>query len=205
LDAKANEFIAYCVEGTQRMDRLIKDLLAYARAANTTTAVPRATVNLKTVVEAVLTNLEGARREGECRIAMGELPNVFVEETLIQQVLQNLIGNAIKYRRPSVPVEIKITAEHRGGEWVISVADNGIGIQPESLETVFGLFQRLDRDASSGTGLGLAICRRIVERHGGKIWAESQPGTGSIFQFSLPDVTDEAVSDESRSEPVRIA
>ena len=200
LDAKADEFIAYCVEGAKRMDRLIKNLLAYARAANTATELPRCSVDLNKVLAAVLTNLEGARRETECEIVADELPTLFVDETQIQQVLQNLVGNAMKYRRPGVPVEIRISAERRDGEWILSIADNGIGIESENLETVFGLFRRLHSDSSSGTGLGLAICRRIVERHGGRIWAESEPEKGSRFRFSLPEA--EAVSVGSESQGV---
>jgi signal transduction histidine kinase len=114
------------------------------------------------------------------------LPTVFADEILIQQVFQNLIGNAMKYRRPDVRPRICVSAELRDHESILSVADNGVGIAPENLELVFGPFKRLEQGGARGTGLGLAITRRIVERHGGKIWAESTLGSGSTFHFTLP-------------------
>lgn len=186
LDARADQFIDYCVQGAQRMDRLINDLLAYARAANSESDFPRAMVDLNAVASTVLSNLEALRQNIECEITVDPLPTLFVAETQIQQVLQNLIGNAIKYRRPDVAVRIHVSAECCDGEWIFSVEDNGVGIAPQHIEAVFGLFTRLQTE-SSGTGLGLAIARRIVERHGGRIWAESMVGKGSTFRFALPE------------------
>lgn len=187
LDGRGGEFISYCVEGALRMGRLITDLLAYARAASTEAEFPRAQVDLNAVLKTVLANLQGAIKEAEAQIAVDCLPVVFVQETQIQQVLQNLLANAIKYRNPEVPSRIHISAEHRDSEWIVSVSDNGVGIEPENLEIVFSSFKRLHHDASSGTGLGLSICRRIIERHGGRIWVESEPSEGSTFRFTLPD------------------
>ena len=173
------------------MDRLIKDLLEYARAAGVEAEFPRTLVDLKAVLGTVLANLEGAVHESGGKVTDGGLPAVWAEETRIQQVLQNLVGNAIKYRRPEVVLQVHISAERRDREWLISVADNGIGIEPRYLDEIFGLFKRLSRDSASGTGLGLAICRRIVEKHGGRIWVESEHGKGSTFRFTLPEANPE--------------
>lgn len=186
LDAQADQFITYCVEGARRMHRLIADLLEYARASSMEAELPRVSVDMNAILGTVLTNLQGVRQDIECEIVVDNLPTLLVEETQIQQVLQNLVGNAIKYRRPDVSLRIHISVEQREGEWLFSVADNGIGIEPQNLEIVFGLFNRQHK-ASAGTGLGLAIARRIVERHSGKIWAESKLGEGSVFRFTLAE------------------
>lgn len=186
LDAQADQFITYCVEGARRMHRLIADLLEYARASSMEAELPRVSVDMNAILGTVLTNLQGVRQDIECEIVVDNLPTLLVEETQIQQVLQNLVGNAIKYRRPDVSLRIHISVEQREGEWLFSFADNGIGIEPQNLEIVFGLFNRQHK-ASAGTGLGLAIARRIVERHSGKIWAESKLGEGSVFRFTLAE------------------
>jgi two-component system NtrC family sensor kinase len=185
FDSRADQFISYCVEGVQRMQRLIMDLLAYARAASTDVELRRSSVDLNQTLEIVLNNLQGLRREIECEIDVDHLPTLLLEESQIQQVFQNLISNAIKYRSNGMTLRVRVGAERRDGEWLFSVSDNGIGIAAENLETVFGLFNRLQQNASSGTGLGLAIARRIVERHGGRIWVESVVGNGSTFQFTV--------------------
>ena len=195
LDTQADTYIGYCVEGARRMDRLIKDLLDYARAAGVEEEYPRTNVDLNAVLATVLANLEGARQESGGEITAGELPVVLAESTGIQQVLQNLVGNAIKYRRADVKPQVHLSAASHDGEWLISVSDNGIGIEPRYLDEVFGLFKRLSRNPSSGTGLGLAICRRIVENHGGRIWVESKPGEGSTFSFTLPKNVAQAAHD----------
>jgi two-component system NtrC family sensor kinase len=201
LDARAHQFISYCIEGVERMDRLITDLLTYARAASTETELPRAVVDLNAVVATALANLQGIRRDIDCEIVVEPLPTLLLEEMQIQQVLQNLIGNAIKYRRPDAAVRIHVSAQRRGNEWLFSVQDNGIGIAEKDLAVVFELFTRLQQTSSSGTGLGLAIARRIVQRHGGRIWVESRLGEGSTFHFTLPD----SAATESKTAPALLS
>lgn len=186
LDSRAEEFLAFSIDGVKRMDRLINDLLAYARAASTDVPLQCTSVDLNNVVNGVLRNLEALRQEADADIIVQPLPVLLVEEILIQQVFQNLIGNAMKYRCPDIRPRICVSAARRGDEWVLSVADNGAGIATDLLEAVFRPFKRLDQGAARGTGLGLAIAQRIVERHGGKIWAESTLGSGSTFYFTVP-------------------
>jgi len=139
------------------------------------------------VLQAVVGNLAGAISETGAVIHDEPLPSVRVHETHLQQLFQNLIGNALKYHRPGVSPVVQVSAHRSAEQWTFSVADNGIGIEPEYKEKVFGLFKRLHSgDAYSGTGIGLAICQRIVERHNGRIWIESEPGKGSTFYFTLP-------------------
>jgi len=184
LDANADEFIRYAAEGAHRMQALIQDLLAYSRVdIKPATVRP---VPLNSVVDNALANLEVLAREAGAVVTRGELPTVSGQPTLLTQAFQNLIHNAIKFRDQRPP-EIKITAERRGKEWVISVADNGIGIDPAYHPRLFILFQRLHtRDRFQGSGLGLALCKKIVERHGGRIWVESETGKGSTFRVALP-------------------
>jgi len=145
-------------------------------------------VDTETTLDRVLTNLRVAIEESGARIERGPLPAVLADEAQVAQVLQNLIGNAIKFRSSYAPV-IEIAAEQQGEMWLFHLRDNGIGIDPQYFERIFVLFQRLhSRDDYPGTGMGLAICKRIVERHGGRIWAESQPGEGATFYFTLKAV-----------------
>jgi two-component system NtrC family sensor kinase len=188
VNPKAQEFLTMMVNGVARMDTFIRDLLNYVRAVSSEEGVPRAAADLNAVAASVLQNLDGARLESGSEITVHPLPTLVVEETRIQQLLQNLIANAIRYRRDDEPCRIEVSAEQRKGEWLFSVADNGIGIDPKDAERVFQPFKRVDR-GKSGTGLGLAICRRIVEQHGGRIWVESERGKGSTFRFTLPAAT----------------
>jgi len=173
------------VNGVARMDTFIRDLLSYVRAVSSAEEVPRVAADLNAVAAGVLQNLDAARLESGGEIVVNHLPTLVVEETRIQQLLQNLIGNAIRYRRGDVQCRIEISAERRDGEWLFSVADNGPGIDPQDAERIFQPFKRLER-GKSGTGLGLAICRRIVEQHGGRIWVDSERGKGATFRFTLP-------------------
>lgn len=185
MDATANQFLAFCVEGGQRMQQLIGDLLAYARS--TSAGDQQATqVSLESLVHKALGNLRAAVEESGAVIQCDPLPTLWVEEIRMQQVFQNLIGNALKYRRPTVPPRIHVSARRDGAEWVIAIADNGQGIAPEYRGIVFDAFRRLGGRTQSGTGLGLSICKRTVEHHGGRIWVESEPGAGSTFYFTLP-------------------
>ncbi len=186
MSPKAQEFLGAIVSGVARMDTFIRDLLSYVRAVSSEEEVPRAAADLNAVAARVLENLDAARLESGSEIIVNRLPTLVVEETRIQQLFQNLIGNAIRYRREDVPCRIELSAEQRGGEWLFSVADNGLGIDPQDAERIFQPFKRLERGKSPGTGLGLAICRRIVEQHGGRIWVDSERGKGATFRFTLP-------------------
>jgi PAS domain S-box-containing protein len=184
LDADADEFIGYIVEGGRKMDALVNDLLEFSRI--TSRGKPFEPTDMNAVLSEVLKNLSVTIRENNVEIEAGMLPIVSVDRSQMALVFQNLVANAIKFREASAPV-IAIDATRVRNEWVLSVRDNGIGIDPEYHEKIFELFQRLhSRDEYPGTGIGLAICKRIVERHGGRIRVESQPGEGSTFFFSIP-------------------
>jgi PAS domain S-box-containing protein len=185
LDARADELIAHAVDGASRMQILIRDLLAYARVS--TGGGELAPTDCETVLKEALQNLATAIQESGAVITHETLPTVTADPTQLLQVFQNLIGNAIKYRDKRPP-KIRIDAEHRAGVWQFAVHDNGIGIDPQYFERIFGIFQRLHtRTEYPGTGIGLAMCEKIIERHGGRIWVASQPGEGSTFFFTLPD------------------
>ncbi|WP_245986792.1 sensor histidine kinase [Azospirillum thermophilum] len=186
LDEETGEFIGFARDGAQRMDRLIVDLLEYSRVGRRTRAFRP--VPLGQVVETALLNLQVAVEECGARVQVqDDLPTVSGDEVELVRLLQNLIGNAVKYRLPDRAPVVEVTCAADGGGWRLGVRDNGIGIAPEHRDRVFGIFQRLHRrDEYEGTGVGLAICKKIVEHHGGRIWLESVPGEGSAFFFSLP-------------------
>ncbi|HWA86446.1 MAG TPA: ATP-binding protein [Opitutus sp.] len=184
LDARADEFVAHAVDGTKRMQALITDLLAYSRVG--THAHAFETVEGDAVLDEALANLTIAVAESGAVLKREPLPTVTADGSQFVQVFQNLISNAIKFRGDHPP-EIAIAARAGEGEWIFSVADNGIGIEPQYFERVFRVFQRLHTRARyPGTGIGLAICKKIVERHGGRIWIESEPNRGARFFFTLP-------------------
>ncbi|MGH7972531.1 MAG: sensor histidine kinase, partial [Limisphaerales bacterium] len=186
LDALGREFIASALDGARRMDALIRDLLAYSRVDLRGRSLEP--VNFERVFQEALDNLKVAIQESGAAITDGPLPRVRGDSVQLTQVLQNLIGNAIKFRG-SEPPRIEVTAEAREQEWVFRVRDNGIGIEPKQFDRLFVIFQRLHtRQEYAGTGMGLAICKKIIERHGGRIWVESAPGQGSAFLFTLPMV-----------------
>lgn len=185
LDADADEFIAYAVNGASRMQALIQDLLAFSRVDSQGQRFEPTSV--ETLLGYALDNLKGAIEEAGAVITHGPLPTVMADERQFLHLLQNLLSNALKFRGPEPP-RIHISAERRGEEWLFSVRDNGIGIDPQYSERIFILFQRLHTNAEyPGTGIGLALCKKIVERHGGRIWMESQAGQGATFCFTLPD------------------
>lgn len=185
LDEDATGFITRAVGASARMKTLINDLLAYSRV--TTRGKPFKPVNCNEVLDQVLGNLKTAIDENEAVITHDPLPTVTVDMSQMIQLLQNLIGNAIKFHGEDIP-RVHIGVEHQDGEWLFSVRDNGIGIEPEYAERIFVIFQRLHtRQEYAGTGIGLAICKKIIERHGGRIWVQSQPGQGSVFYFTIPD------------------
>jgi signal transduction histidine kinase len=184
LDGDADEFIEFAVEGANRMQRLINDLLNYSRVGRRGEAFQALPAG--DLVKIALGNLQAAIADGGATVEVGELPQVVGDRTLLAQLFQNLIGNAIKFRRDEPPV-VRIAAVVDGGFAEFTVEDNGIGIEREYVDKVFLIFQRLhDRDKYAGTGIGLAIVKKVVEYHGGKIWIESEPGQGSRFQFTLP-------------------
>lgn len=191
LDAQENEFLGRVLQGAQRMEALLGDLLRYARVASEPELSKKA-AELNAVFERALGNLQAAIEESRAQITCGPLPALFVEPIRLQQVFQNLIGNAIKYRRPEGQACIRVSALKDGAEWIFSVQDDGVGIEPQYQQQIFGLFKRLHNDGSSGSGLGLAICQRTVEHYGGRIWVESNPGHGSTFFFALPAALEHA-------------
>ncbi len=187
LDAKADKYINYVVDGATRMQQLINDLLAYSRLG--TRGQDFEPADCKAAVEKSLCNLQIAIAEKKAVITYDSLPIVMADEFQLVQVFQNLIGNAVKFCRQELPL-IHISAAQNDSEWQFSVRDNGIGIDPEYVDRIFIIFQRLhSRREYSGTGIGLAICKRIVERHGGRIWVESQEGKGASFYFTIPIIS----------------
>jgi PAS domain S-box-containing protein len=184
LDEKADRWIGFAVEGAARMKELIHDLLEFSRVG--TRGKPMAPTDSGRVFDAVVANLQTAIAESGAVVTRGPLPTVRADATQLTQVLQNLIGNGLKYRGLQRP-EIRVAAERRADDWLFSVHDNGIGIDPKFAERIFVIFQRLHtREEYPGTGIGLALCKKVVERHGGHIWVESQPGQGATFYFTLP-------------------
>ena len=184
LDERADQYIGFAVDGAERMQRLINDLLAFSRIGRITTGFKR--VELDRVLPEVKSQLE-VRAGDEAQISWGDLPAVEGEEPLLTTLFVNLIGNSLKFRRPDVPPEVRVTAERDGDEWKINVRDNGIGIEREFADKVFVIFQRLHpRDAYEGTGIGLAIVKKIVEYHGGRIWLDLDAGPGASVWFTIP-------------------
>ena len=184
LDADADDFIGFALDGAVRMQRLIEDLLAYSRVSSRGREL--APTDAGIVLERALANLKLAIEEAKGTITSDALPIVPADESQLEHVFLNLIGNALKFRGSERP-QVHVTAAQRDGDWVFSVADNGIGIEQQYFERIFVIFQRLHgREEYPGTGIGLAITKRIVERHGGRIWVESTPGHGTTFFFTLP-------------------
>jgi PAS domain S-box-containing protein len=184
LDADADEFIGYATDGVARMQALIQDLLAYSRVNRRDE--PFLATPLDSVLTEVLANLRRAIQDAGATVVVGELPTVSGDRFQLVQLFQNLIANAVKFHAEAPP-RVEVSAERGTDGWTIRVADNGIGIDPQFFERIFVIFQRLHtRDRYPGTGIGLAICRRIAERHGGRIWVESS-GRGSTFSVFFPD------------------
>jgi light-regulated signal transduction histidine kinase (bacteriophytochrome) len=185
LGKSGDEYIRHTVQGAMRMETLLRDLRTYTQAS-TEDSEPTEDVDAAEVLKKALANLDVVIRESGASIDSRGLPHVRMYEFQLQQVFQNLIGNAIHYRSSEPPL-IHVAAQQKGAEWLISVQDNGIGIAPEFKEQIFGIFKRLHNTTDyPGTGMGLAICQRIVERAGGRIWVESRLGGGSTFFFTIP-------------------
>ena len=191
LDSDADDFIAFAVDGAGRMQRLIQDLLTYSRVG--TKGQDLLETSSEEALQHALINLRGSIEASGAQVTHDPLPIVTADEMQLIQLFQNLVGNAIKYQSPGVP-EVHISAIQNGGKkWMFSVKDNGLGIDPQYFEKIFGMFQRLHkREEFAGTGIGLAICKKIVERHGGSIAVESEPGKGSTFSFALAGIQEKS-------------
>jgi signal transduction histidine kinase/CHASE3 domain sensor protein len=184
LDAKADKYIGYAVDGARRMQALINDLLALSRVNSR--GGEFTSTDCESVIGRVLHDLDASIRASNALVECEGLPTVQADERQLAQLFQNLLGNALKFRAAEAP-RVRLQAEQQQGLWLFSVRDNGIGIDPQHADKIFILFQRLhSRQQYDGTGIGLAICKKIVERHGGQIWVESEPGKGSTFKFTLP-------------------
>lgn len=183
-DPDAAEFGTYIVDGVERMSSLIRDLLQYSSTGVSKTLPTQASSSESALAQALFA-LSASIQENNAAISQDPLPDVWVDDRSLTLLLQNLIGNAIKYRGPEPP-HIHVSAEVSGDDWLFSVRDNGIGIAPEYHQRIFGIFKRLHGKEVPGTGIGLAICQRIVQWHGGRIWVESESGSGSVFRFTVP-------------------
>ena len=185
LDPKGLRYVDIAVDGARRMQSMIHDLLTYARLDSDKSA--HEMTDCKKTLEIVLADLSRIIEESGAQVTSGFLPGVIANPVQIRVLFQNLIGNAIKFRRPEENPRIRIFAETQDKDWLFAIEDNGIGIAPGDQERIFRIFQRLhERGRFSGTGIGLSICQKIVELHDGKIWAKSEPGQGSTFFFTLP-------------------
>lgn len=185
LDQKGTRFLSHIRSSVTRIDTLLTDLLAYAHASSISDELPPS-IDARGPLEGALENLAGAVQESGAQISVGDMPAVRIRASHLQQVFQNLVGNALKYRKEDPP-HVRLSARREDTFWLFSVEDNGIGIPAEHREKVFGIFKRLHTNAAyAGTGMGLAICQRIIERYRGRIWVESEPGRGSTFLFTLP-------------------
>jgi PAS domain S-box-containing protein len=194
LGPEADEYIRYTVEGATRMEQLLNDLLAYTHASALSGA-PSTPIDANHTLQRAVSNLQAAIEQSGASISHTRLPQVTLQEVHLEQLFQNLLGNAIKYHGAEPPL-IVVDATRHAREWIFSVKDNGIGIDPQYKEQIFGMFKRLHTAVEySGTGMGLAICHRIIERYGGRIWVDSEPGKGSTFLFTIPDTTEHGSGD----------
>ena len=185
LDEREKKYIHFAVDGAERMQRMIRDLLTYARVHSHSQAFTA--TSLDDVLRDALLNLQVAIQEAGADVTHDPMPTAVVDPSQLAQLFQNLIANALKFRREERPL-VHIGCQRRGDDWLFSVRDNGIGVAPGDFERIFHLFQRLHSHAEfAGTGIGLAVCKKIVERHGGLIWVESELGSGTTFFFTLPD------------------
>jgi len=184
LDQDANEFIGFAVDGAMRMHTLINDFLTYSRVATRGKALKP--TDCQAVLEQSLGHLKVVLKESGAEVTHDPLPTVMADSSQLEQLFQNLIGNAVKFHGQRSP-KVHISASLDGNRWIFSVRDNGIGIAPEFKDSVFIIFRRLHgNDKYPGTGMGLGVCKKVVERHGGRIWVESEPGKGATFYFTLP-------------------
>ncbi len=185
LGTDADEFVAYIVDGVSRMQKMINDLLEYSRAGRKDAELE--VIDCNAVLDDALANLEAAIGESGTVVTHDPLPTVTADGPQLAKVFQNLISNAVKFRRKEESPRVHISAEEKQNQWLFSVRDNGIGIDPQFHKRIFAIFQRLNtKEEYPGSGIGLSICRRVVERHGGRIWVESELGKGATFYFTIP-------------------
>src|SRR3989454_6835047 len=200
LDGDAREFTAFIVDGATRMKQLIEDLLAYSRVG--TRDKNFKPVEAESSLKRALTNLRAAIQDSGATVTQDKLPTISCDVVQLAQLFQNLIGNALKFRKPDVAPAVHVGAAEQGAEWEFMVRDNGIGIEPQYFERIFMVFQRLhDKGEYPGTGIGLAIVKKVVERHGGRIWVQSQPGAGTTFHFTMPKKDGREVLEEIKQDP----
>jgi light-regulated signal transduction histidine kinase (bacteriophytochrome) len=186
LDPKADQYIGFVVEASARMQNLVTDLLTYSRVLDPEAPKEVKVSSAREAFETAILDLQQAIQDSGAAISRGALPDVSMDETQLKQLFQNLIGNAIKYRRPEEPLKISVAAESSNGRRLFSVKDNGIGIEAQYFGQIFEAFKRLHGKEYPGSGVGLTICKEIVESSGGRIWVESELGQGSTFKFTLP-------------------
>ena len=185
LDGDAKEFTAFIVDGATRMKQLIEDLLAYSRVG--TRDKNFKPVDGESPLKRALINLRAAIQDSGATVTQDKLPTIQCDEVQVAQLFQNLIGNALKFRATDKAPAVHVGVADRAQEWEFMVRDNGIGIEPQYFERIFMVFQRLhSKGEYPGTGIGLAIVKKVVERHGGRIWVQSQPGAGTTFHFTMP-------------------
>nr|WP_287935706.1 ATP-binding protein [Algoriphagus sp.] len=184
LDDKGRQYIQFAVDASQRMNTLISELLEYSQLGNLDT--PKEWVDTNSIVQTVLDYYSTSLEESGGRVYFSSLPNLWVRKVPFELLIRNLLGNSLKYRKPEIPPQITLSAMELENHWEFAVRDNGIGFEPEHAKSIFQMFKRLHtRQEFAGTGMGLATCQRIVEQHDGEIWAESIPGQGSVFRFTL--------------------
>jgi len=185
MEAQAKLYLSYTLKSSRRMQELVSDLLEYSRVDYEESGF--SSFDSKAQIDAVINNLHDAIEETKAKITIDKMPTVLANPLRFSRLMQNLIGNAIKYRRKDTVPEIQISVEEKESDWLFSVSDNGIGIKPEYLEQIFIIFKRLhSKDEYPGTGMGLAICAKIVENFAGRLWVDSEEGKGSVFYFTLP-------------------
>jgi light-regulated signal transduction histidine kinase (bacteriophytochrome) len=188
LDEQAQDWIRRTVQSIEQMQTLIRDLLSYYRVD--ARSRPFTPIPFVDIANDAITLLDSSIHDSGAQVTWDPLPEIMGDRSQLVQLIQNLIGNGLNYRGEQPP-RIHLSAERSGGEWIFSVRDNGIGIAPEYHEQIFEIFRRLhDQKEYPGTGIGLAVCRRVVNRHGGRIWVESEPGHGSTFCFTIPERTE---------------
>ncbi len=198
LDSEADEFIEFLTDGATRAQQLINDLLQFSRVG--TRGGEFEDVDCNKIMDEVLTNLRMSINEQGVNVRYEQLPTIWGDPSQLRQLLQNLVGNAIKFRREDVPPEICISAVDRGLNWEFAVQDNGVGIDPKYFQQIFVIFKRLESRKCPGTGIGLAVCNKIVERHGGRMWVESAEGQGATFYFTIPKDGNAPPSDSQSEE-----